>query len=88
VVAEAMARDLKFFGAQLGGMIDIAKAVPGAELFASNDWNGLTDSMAQWIRAGHPRLSGAAEIMAGRYHPRVIAQRHLEIYGEVLNSDS
>jgi glycosyltransferase involved in cell wall biosynthesis len=85
VVAEGMARDLKFFGSRLGGIIDITNGVPGAELFGAQDWDGLANGIANWIRAGHPRANGAAAIMAERYHPTVIARRHLEIYNEVLN---
>jgi len=35
VVAEALARDLKLFGARVGGVIDISTGVPGAELFGA-----------------------------------------------------
>jgi glycosyltransferase involved in cell wall biosynthesis len=84
VVAEALARDLKFFGARVGGIADIAGGVPGAELFAVDDWRGLTSAIAEWIRSGFPRALGAAEVMRARYHPEVIAKRHLEIYREVL----
>jgi glycosyltransferase involved in cell wall biosynthesis len=85
VVAEALARNLKFFGARLGGMIDICSGVDGAELFAGDDWDGLTAALAKWIQAGHPWAAGAADVMRARYHPRVVAQRHVEIYREVLS---
>ena len=86
VVVEALARDLKFFGARLGGIVDIADGVPGVELFDKDDWAGLTAAIAQWIGHGHPRPVEAARIMRDRYHPEVIARRHLEIYREVLNT--
>ena len=85
VVAEALARNLKFFGARVGGIIDITAAVEGAELFGVDDWDGLEQALARWMREGCPRPLGAAQTMAERYHPRVIAQRHLEIYREVLS---
>jgi glycosyltransferase involved in cell wall biosynthesis len=88
VVAEGMTRDAKFFGARVGGIIDVCSDVPGAELFAADDWNGLTAGIAKWMRAGYPRPSGAASIMNARYHPVVVARRHLEIYREVLSKDS
>jgi glycosyltransferase involved in cell wall biosynthesis len=88
VVAEGLARDLKFFGARLGGMLDIASDVPDAELFRPDDWQGLTASIGQWIRRGYPPATGAAQIMRSRYHPLVIARRHLEIYREVLSNVS
>lgn len=88
VVVEALARDLKFFGSRLGGMVDIAEGVPGAELFARDDWAGLTEAVARWIEHGHPRASGAADLVRRRYHPATIAHRHLEIYREVLSTCS
>jgi glycosyltransferase involved in cell wall biosynthesis len=87
-VAEGLARDLKLFGARVGGVPDIAAGVPGAELFAVDDWRGLTLAIADWIRSGFPRARGAAEVMRARYHPENIAQRHVEIYQEVLGSVS
>jgi glycosyltransferase involved in cell wall biosynthesis len=84
VVAEALARELKVFAARVGGIPDIAAGAPGAELFAVEDWAGLTASIGTWIRQGCPRPKGGAELMRARYHPTAIAQRHLEIYHEVL----
>jgi glycosyltransferase involved in cell wall biosynthesis len=88
VVAEGLARNLKFFGARLGGIMDIASGVPEAELFAPDDWQGLTGAIAQWIRHGFPQPTNAAAIMRARYDPLVVARRHLEIYREVLSSAS
>jgi glycosyltransferase involved in cell wall biosynthesis len=85
VVAEALARDLKFFGARVGGITDIAEGVPGAELFDQNDWCGLTAALSLWISQGHPRASGAAGLMRQRYHPEVVARRHIQIYEQVLS---
>ncbi len=87
VVAEGMAREAKFFGARVGGIVDISSGVPDAELFEVNDWDGLTAGIANWIRDGHPRSTGGANIMSDRYHPSVVARRHLEIYREVLSKD-
>ena len=85
VVAEALARNLKVFGSRVGGIADIAEAVPGAELFDVSDFDGLTETIAGWITKGHPRSEGCAGVMRERYHPAVIARRHLEIYAEVLS---
>jgi glycosyltransferase involved in cell wall biosynthesis len=84
VVVESLARELKFFGSRLGGIVDIAAGAPGAELFERDDWTGLADAIERWIKEGCPRPQGAAALIRGRYHPTVIAQRHLEIYREVL----
>jgi len=84
VVAEALARDLKFFGAATGGVVDIASGVEGAELFAVGDFTGLENAIVGWINAGGQRPANASALMRSRYHPEVIARRHLEIYREVL----
>ena len=82
VVAEAMARGLKFFGANLGGIKEIAAGIPGAELHS--EFDTLKNGLATWLKAGAPRQEGAAGQIAERYHPQVIAKRHVEIYREVL----
>ena len=84
VVAEALARNLKFFGAAAGGVPDIAAGVEGAELFPAGGWTALEEAQARWIEAGCPRPTAAAAMMRERYHPLVIARRHLEIYRELL----
>ena len=84
VVAEALARNLKFFGAATGGVVDIAQGVDGAELFKPDDFDGLETSVANWLQAGAPLPRNAAPVMRERYHPAVIARQHLEIYRQVL----
>jgi glycosyltransferase involved in cell wall biosynthesis len=86
VVLEGLGRDLKFFGAQVGGIVDMARDLPGAELFAQDDWAGLTGAIARWITQGHPRPIGTATIIRERYQPEALARRHVEIYREVLES--
>jgi glycosyltransferase involved in cell wall biosynthesis len=86
VVAEGFARDLKFFGARTGGIVEIAEAVPGAELFEPDDWAGLTDALARWLQAGYPCPAGASDIMRRRYHPEVYLRQHLQVYQEVLSA--
>jgi len=85
-VAEALARNLKFFGSRLGGIAEIADGAPGAELFERDDWEGLTAGIARWIVGGYPRPDGADLLMRERYHPQTVARRHVEIYREVLAS--
>jgi len=86
VVVESLARGLKFFGANLGGIADIASNVGGAELFEKEDWEGLTEAIARWVQQGHPRLENAEQLMRTCYHPQVIARHHTEIYDEVLKT--
>ena len=83
VTAEALARNLKFFGAATGGGVEIATGAEGAELFPADDFAGLESAMARWLAAGAPQPQNAATAMRARYHPEVIARRHLEIYREV-----
>ncbi len=84
VVAEGLARNLQLFATRVGGIIEIGSGVAGAELFEDGQWEAVVDSIARWLKTGASRPSGAAAEMAARYHPRVIAARHLEIYREVL----
>jgi len=87
-VAEALARNLKIFGSRVGGIAEICDGVLGVELFEKDDWDGLTTGIARWIGEGHPRLPGAANLMRSRFHPEVVARRHLEIYQEVVRDGS
>jgi glycosyltransferase involved in cell wall biosynthesis len=84
VVAEALARNLKFFGSATGGMVDIARGVESAELIEPQDFGALEVAIAGWLQAGAPRPQNAAAVTRERYHPSVIARQHLEIYREVL----
>ena len=86
VVAEALARNLKFFGTKIGGLIDIASGVESAELFPLEDSSGLKSAIAKWLRSGCPRPESAAREMQRCYDPEVIALRHAEIYREVIAS--
>jgi glycosyltransferase involved in cell wall biosynthesis len=82
VVAEAMARGLKFFGANLGGIVDIADGVDGAELH--DDFESLQTGIVKWLDAGAPAPLNASSEIASRYHPLVVAEQHVEIYRDVL----
>ena len=84
VVAEALARNLKLFGCRIGGVVDIADGVDLTELYEPDDWDGLSAGIARWINDGHQRPQLAANEMAKRYHPVVIAKKHIEIYTEIL----
>jgi glycosyltransferase involved in cell wall biosynthesis len=84
VVAEGFARDLKFFGARTGGIIEIADGTVDAELFGTEDWAGLTDSIARWIGKGCPSAPGNAAIMARRYSPANYVRQHIEVFQQVI----
>jgi len=85
VVAEALARGLKIFASKVGGIVDIAEGVPGLDLFDSGDWSSLEFSIRSWILNPIKPSSFAPEIMKSRYHPKVIASQHLDIYQSMLN---
>lgn len=84
VVAETLSRDLKFFGFDVGGVPDIAAGIDGAVLVTKGEWGSLENAIAAWFGQGRPAPRPSAEVMRGRYHPRTIAQRHVEIYREVV----
>ena len=84
VVAEGLARNLKFFGPAFGGPPDIAAGVEGAELFSDGDWPGLENGIARWLEAGCPRPKTAGETMRSRYASEVVARHHLEIYRSLV----
>ena len=86
VAAEALARNLKLFVAQTGGLIDIVHGAAGVELYAPRDWSALGDGIAAWLRAGHPPTEDNSARMRSRYHPKLVARRHLEIYRETLST--
>jgi glycosyltransferase involved in cell wall biosynthesis len=82
VVAESLSRNLRFFGATVGGIRDIATGVESAQLH--DDFESLEHGIAHWLDSGAPRSDDASFIMSSRYHPEVIGRRHIEIYREVL----
>jgi glycosyltransferase involved in cell wall biosynthesis len=83
VVAESLSRNLKFFGTNIGGLPDIARGVDGTELFSLQGSHALASAIANWISAGGQRPKLAAVEMRLRYHPEVIAKRHVKIYHEI-----
>ena len=84
VVAEALSRNLKVFGSSTGGILDITNGIEGVELFDADDWSSIRCAVSNWILSGYPHLVRANLTMEERYHPQVIAARHVEIYNEVL----
>jgi glycosyltransferase involved in cell wall biosynthesis len=85
VVAEALARGLKLFAAKVGGIVDITKGVQDAELFDADDWPDLEYSLKAWIDKPTSLSSLSRDLMESRYHPKVVATKHLEIYRAVLS---
>ena len=71
---------------QIKKLTDRAKGRLGAEQFEPDDWAGLTDAIARWIKEGHPCPAGASAIMRQRYHPEVYLRQHLQVYQEVFSA--
>ena len=83
VVAEALARNLNFFGFRVGGVPDIVAGAEGAILVAPEDWSALRIEIASWLKSKHEKPQNA-DLMRSRYHPKTVANRHIEIYREIL----
>lgn len=88
VVAEALAREMKFFGSAVGGVNDITANVPGCVLKQLNDWEGLEAAILAWLGGGATMPSGTREIIQSRYAPVVAAHNHLALYHELLAHNS
>ena len=85
VVAESLARGLKLFASNVGGICDITSGVPEADLFGPGDWEGLHRSLLNWIQKPITSSQQTQGLMGARYHSKVIAQRHLQIYHTLLS---
>ena len=86
--AEALARNLPLFASHVGAIRGISKGVQNCQIFDSNDFNGLGSSLRNWLSAKEyltmrPKTPNA--VIASRYHPRVVAAKHLKVYDEILN---
>lgn len=84
VVAEGLARGLKFFGSAVGGVIDITRDLPGCVLRSRDDWGGLESALLDWLHGGCPMPTGLMEAIQSRYTPEIAARNHLSIYRELL----
>jgi glycosyltransferase involved in cell wall biosynthesis len=85
--AEALARNLTLFASDVGAIRQIAKGIPSCRIFAQGDFDGLSNSLRSWLRdAAHmlPRATTPNQLIASRYHPKVIAMKHLDVYREIL----
>ena len=91
VFAEAIARGLYLFASDVGAMRDIAKGVERVQIFGLNEWDAMKRAVREWLVSGgdkQPRPAKPPNEFVGSFHPASVAQRHLEIYKEVLNTSS
>jgi glycosyltransferase involved in cell wall biosynthesis len=85
VVAESLARGLKLFASNVGGIRDIASGVLDADLFGPEDWEGLHHSLLGWFQKPITAFQQTQALMSTRYHSNIIAQRHLQIYRNLIS---
>lgn len=83
VVAEALARNLKFFGTDVGGIRDITESIDSAELYPSID--SLINGVGEWLSSGHQSPFELIPTIKSKYHPLIVAQSHVRIYQELIN---
>jgi glycosyltransferase involved in cell wall biosynthesis len=81
--AEALARNLPLFASEVGAIRQIAEGVHICRIFDIDDFSGLVTSLRTWIKTRsntelRDRTPNA--VMASRYHPKIIAKQHLEVY--------
>jgi len=85
--AEALSRNLPLFASDVGAVRQIADGIADCRIFGVDDFGGLIDSLRTWILADHhgeTRDATPNNLIASRYHPSVIAEKHLEVYRLVI----
>ena len=86
--AEALARNLPLFASDVGAIRQIADGVADCRIFGSDDFGGLVESLRTWLRDRRyddPRDATPNKVIASRYHPRAIAEEHLEVYRAAIS---
>lgn len=89
IFAEALARNLPVFASDVGAIREISEGVASCQLFGRNDFKRLASALAGWLKTGchlDPRSLNAKVAIESRYHPRVIAAKHLEVYQSVIRA--
>jgi glycosyltransferase involved in cell wall biosynthesis len=87
VVLEAMAAGVPVVAARVGGVPDLVEEGRSGYLFDPTDLNGTRAAVEKVLADSVTAVGIAAQarrIAQERFHPRIIARRHLDIYGEVL----
>ncbi|MFN3407390.1 MAG: glycosyltransferase family 4 protein [Limisphaerales bacterium] len=89
VVLEAMAAGVPVLGARIGGIPDLIAPGRTGLLFDPRAPAAMRDALAHCLRERGEVEQWAATARAealARFHPRVIARKHLDIYREVLQN--
>jgi glycosyltransferase involved in cell wall biosynthesis len=90
-VLEAMAAGVPVVAAKVGGVPDLVEDRVTGLICDPLDDASMRRAVAELL-ANRPLATGLAETARrcalDRFHPRIIAQRHIEIYREVLSSET
>lgn len=89
--AEALARNLPLIASDVGAALNICEGIPSAKVLRPDDFPALRSALCNFLahqKPGPQLFYNSSDIIASRYHPKVIANRHLEIYREVLSGRS
>ena len=89
--AEAIARGLFLFASDVGAARAIAAGVENVRIFGVDQWDEMQAAVREWLTSGGPRRRRPAQPpqqFIQSFHPTFVARRHLEIYREVLKTDS
>jgi glycosyltransferase involved in cell wall biosynthesis len=84
---EAIARGLPLFASEVGAARMIARGAENVRIFGLDQWDEMKDSVRQWLVAEeykNPRPKNPPPEFLQAFHPVPVAERHLEIYREVL----
>jgi hypothetical protein len=79
------------FASDVGAIGQIGEGLPNCRIFDPQDFAGLRSNLQEWLltnRHLEPREAAPNRLIAERYHPEVIAARHLGVYREVANLTS
>ena len=85
--AEALARNLPLLASDVGAARNICKGISSSRVLPPDDFPALKSALRGFLvqeNASSSLFCNSSGIVASRYHPKVIANRHLEIYQEVL----
>jgi len=88
VAAEALARGLKLFVSNVGGLLDVTEGCHDVCFHEPGDWSTLRRQISAWIEEGATQPSPTdASLTQSRYSPAAIAAKHLDVYQMALACD-
>lgn len=87
VIGEALSRRLPVFASNVGGIRDICAGFEDSStLIEPHDFVLLEHYLIQFINAPFRASAKTAKVISDRYHPKIIASQHLQIYQMLLDS--